>query len=201
MNLANQITILRILLAPVFLGCLLYWKDASAHGLFAAVIFSIACLTDALDGFLSRRLNQVTRLGSMIDPLADKILLVTAYLGMTFLPNLPPEAHLPVWLTLAVISRDFILIAGAMTIYALQARFEPRTNFLGKATTFFQMVSVLCALWALPRDIRIVVDAAACVLTVLSGFAYLRIGARMLSGTPVEPASADPTARNKRERI
>ena len=184
MNIANKITIFRIILVPFFLGCLLYWSDAyPIFGTVAAILFSVACFTDALDGYTARRMHQKTRLGALIDPLADKTLLVTAFFGLAFMSHLPPEVRIPLWLALLVISRDLLILIGVGLIYALQQHFEPRTNFLGKATTFSQMVFILALLWRIDSHFIVFIILITSVLTLLSGVSYLRIGAKILTTT------------------
>ena len=181
MNLANKITVFRMILVPVFIGCLLYWDRGRPELRAAAAgIFLFACITDALDGLLARRFGQKTPLGALIDPLADKALLVSAFFALTFLPRIPEEVRLPLWLTVLVISRDLLLTAGAFVIAAVKGSFTPRTNLLGKATTFGQMLLVLTVLWGLER-LEAPLIAAAALLTLASGAAYLRTGAAILS--------------------
>jgi len=134
MNLATRITILRMLLVPFFMGCLLYWTRERSYLRYAAAsCFTFACLADAVDGILARHLNQKTRLGALMDPLADKALLIAAYLGLTLIPNLPDETRVPVWLTLVVISRDLLILAGVWLIYAAQKDFERGRIFWANA--------------------------------------------------------------------
>lgn len=181
MNLPNRLTVLRIILVPVFACCLIYWSPERNLQKAAAILFTAACLTDALDGLLSRRLGLRTRLGEFLDPLADKMLLVTAFLGLAFLGNIPPHARIPAWLTIAVLSRDIVLITGALVIHAVQGKFVPRTIFLGKMTTFFQMALILAALWNVNFGSRPALEITAGALTVASGLIYLRLGGQMVS--------------------
>ena len=189
MNAPNKISILRIVLVPLFIGFLIYWNPERDLSRTAFAVFFLACLTDAVDGFLSRRLRQITRLGALIDPLADKLLLTSAYLGLGFLANIPEPFRLPPWLAILVVSRDAVLVAGAFLITALSGRFEPKTNFLGKLTTFAQMALVLLVFCAPgSRWIGPAVFATA-ALTSLSGFVYLGTGARLLGPLTRRPPS------------
>ncbi len=181
MNLPNWISVFRVLLVPLFLGSLFYWKPEHLHYRYIPTsIFLIAALSDALDGFIARTRNQQTRLGMMIDPLADKILLMSGFIALTFLSNLPEGVSIPVWLTLIVISRDVLLTLGAVMIHAIHGKFDPCPNFLGKLTTFFQMILIIALLagahvWYVNTVIGLVA-----VLTALSGVAYMRLGAKTL---------------------
>ena len=129
LTLANQLTILRIALIPAFVLLVVY-----EHLGGALIVFSVAGLTDALDGLIARRAGQRTSLGAWLDPMADKLLLVTTFVVLT-LPAIPLTNHLPLWLTVTVISRD-VVIVGVVAIVNLAV--GPRTfrpSFLGKATT------------------------------------------------------------------
>lgn len=186
LNLANRITVLRLVLVPLFVGVLVYWTADRDLRIFAASIFLVACFTDALDGLVSRKFALTSRLGALIDPLADKFLLVSAFFGLAFFDNIPAGFRLPPWLAIVVLFRDTLLVGGAVLVHALGGRFDPQTNFLGKLTTFFQMFFVLSVLWAVGISIREALVAAVALLTVVSGLVYFRIGARMFAG----PAAA-----------
>ena len=136
MTYANQLTILRMVFVPCFVIMLVYgWPRA------ATVIFLLAAVTDALDGLIARKLNQRTPLGSFLDPMADKILLVAAFIVLTF-QSVPVALHIPAWLTILAISRD-VLIAVAVIIIHMHtghSRFPP--SILGKCTTAIQLILV-----------------------------------------------------------
>lgn len=186
LNLANRITVLRLVLVPLFVGTLVYWNAERDLRIFAASIFLAACLTDALDGLVSRKFGLASRLGTLIDPLADKFLLASAFFGLAFFDNIPASFRLPPWLAIVVLFRDTLLVGGAVLVHALGGRFEPRTNFLGKLTTFFQMFFVLSVLGRVGFSVREVLMAAVALLTAVSGLVYFRIGAQMFAG----PATA-----------
>ena len=182
MNLPNWITFFRMILVPAFIACLVYWQAGYAFcQTLALVVFGVACFTDALDGFIARRTKQQTRLGTMIDPLADKLLLVAAYLSLTLMEQLPLAAKIPPWLTLIVVSRDILLLTGAVVVFALQNRFDPRTNFLGKVTTVSQMCLVVGLLAGCGVFLKNILMAATTCFTLASGASYMRAGTRMLS--------------------
>ena len=96
MNLANRLTVFRILSVPFFIGALLYYRPETEYlRLIAILIFVVACVTDAADGYLARKRNEKTTLGSYLDPLADKLLLVSGFLCLSFMPHLPSYMHIP----------------------------------------------------------------------------------------------------------
>ena len=171
-----------MILVPAFVAALVYWQ--AGHAIcrpLALGIFSLACLSDAVDGAIARRRRQQTHLGSLLDPLADKILLITAYLGLSLMGNIPASSQIPAWLTLIVVSRDLFLLMGAMMIFVTQNAFYPRTNFLGKVTTVSQMVLIVALLagcGALLKNLLMMTTAS---FTLASGATYLSRGAKMLS--------------------
>ena len=129
LTLANQLTILRIVLIPAFVLLVVYGRLGAA-----LLVFIIAGATDALDGLIARRAGQRTSLGAWLDPMADKLLLVTTFIVLT-LPGIPMANHLPIWLTVAVITRDVVII-GVVAVVNLAV--GPRTfrpSLLGKTTT------------------------------------------------------------------
>ena len=130
MNIPNSLTILRILLVPVYIGFMTY----GSYG-FALLTLLIAGLTDATDGYLARKLNQRTRLGTVLDPLADKLLLTSSFISLAVL-------HLvPSWLVILVVSRD-IFSSGTVVAHVTNTPIMTPT-FLGKGTTLFQLSYVL----------------------------------------------------------
>ncbi len=178
MGIANQITILRIFLIPVFVIFLGYNKP-----LYALITFLIAGVTDALDGFVARKLNQVTTLGKVLDPIADKALLISAFI---FVYNSNLSVKFPYWFVVIVISRDVYIILGSLIIYLLKGNLEVRPSIYGKLTTFFQILSVLVILSAniiyIPLEIVYTVIYIATIFTVLSALTYTYEGLRQLTG-------------------
>ena len=139
LTIPNLLTFLRMALIPVFASLLYYGYNGSA-----LVVFLIAGLSDGLDGFLARRFNQESELGTVIDPIADKLLMTTAFIILTMPNVLEPTRHLPVpfWVTAAVIGRDVLIItvAGAINVMTGFRGFKP--SWLGKASTFVQIIAV-----------------------------------------------------------
>ena len=170
LTLANQLTILRIVLTPAFVLFVVYDYLGAA-----LVTFLVAGLTDALDGLIARWTGQRTSLGAWLDPMADKLLLVTTFIVLT-LPEIPLTNHLPLWLTVLVISRD-IVIVGVVAIVNLAV--GPRTfrpSIWGKLTTAtFIVTSVVVMLFNWLRETSIVVDVFVWLslgLTVISSAHY-----------------------------
>ena len=174
MGLANWLTILRILLIPVFVSLLVYRKPGPA-----LLVFAAAALTDLLDGYVARRSGSQSRLGAFLDPIADKLLLMASFVTLTYLKALP------FWITAVVISRDVILVAGALVIQMVGARIYPRPTWAGKVTTFLQILVVLVGLTTryvqLPPSVRGAVMWLAAGFTVFSGLQYIVQGMRFLN--------------------
>jgi cardiolipin synthase (CMP-forming) len=170
LTLANQLTILRIALIPAFVLLVVYGYLGAA-----LVVFTVAGLTDALDGLIARRAGQRTSLGAWLDPMADKLLLVTTFVVLT-LPSIPLVNHLPLWLTVLVISRD-IVIVGVVAIINLAV--GPRTfrpSLFGKATTAaFIITSVIVMFFNYRGETSIIVDIGvwlSLALTLVSSADY-----------------------------
>ena len=168
---ANQLTLLRLLLVPVFALCMLYGMPG-----WALVTFLVAGITDALDGLIARRSGQQTTLGAWLDPMADKLLVVTMFVMLT-VPGLGLVARLPLWLTVLVISRDIGIILTVAIVNLAVTRKTFRPTILGKAATVVYVVTGVVALYAnwLGRPL-VLVDACvyvAGIVTLLSAIEYL----------------------------
>src|SRR5436305_14020734 len=137
MGIANWLTLLRILLIPVFVTLLVYRRPGPA-----LIVFGVAALTDLLDGWAARHWKDESSLGAFLDPMADKLLLTSSFITLTYLKALP------FWITAVVISRDVMLVVGALLIHMVGGRIYPRPTWAGKAATFFQILTVLTAMLA-----------------------------------------------------
>ena len=182
MNLANKITIARVLLIPLFIAAVIYYSPERQGLRFIALfIFSLAVLTDAVDGYIARMKAQKTRLVTFLDPLADKLLLISAFVSLSMLANIPPHLRLPPWLPIIVISRDIIIVLGTIIIYLISGNIEIVPTKLGKITTFLQMATIISVL--LYFKFSYLIWSAAAFFTVASGLDYIAKGSRLLNGT------------------
>jgi len=176
-EIANQITILRIFMIPIFIIFLGYNQP-----LYALIVFLIAGITDALDGFLARKLNQVTTIGKILDPIADKALLLSAFI---FIYNSNLDVKFPFWYIVIVISRDLYILVGSLIIYLLKGHIDIKPSILGKATTFFQILSVITVLIAnitfVPFEAIYGVIYIATIFTFASAIGYTYEGIRQLT--------------------
>jgi cardiolipin synthase (CMP-forming) len=171
LNYANQLTFLRIIFAPCFVLLVIY-----GHSQLATLLFVLAGVTDGLDGLLARKLKLNTPLGSLLDPIADKILLATAFVTLT-IPSLPLALHIPILLTFLAILRDLLIALFALIIHMQTGSSKFPPSFLGKCTTVVQLIAVgLCMLGNYTTYLNSLftfVANAAIVFTVLSGVHYL----------------------------
>ncbi len=184
MNVANNLSILRVILVPVFVVCLVYASpERAALHQAATLIFIVACLTDALDGYLARRLGQITVFGSYVDPLADKILLTSGFLALSFMTHLPITMRIPAWVTVPVIARDLVILTGAAMMFFTTGSLKAKPLLVSKITTLFQMLTLLGALVSAPPPLQYTLYALTVTLTVISGMSYIRMGGRLMQSS------------------
>ncbi len=172
MSYANSLTLLRILLVPVLV--LLILRGAAIAALFT---FVVAGLTDLLDGWIARRWRQQSGLGMVLDPLADKFLLVSALLVLS-LPGAEGPFQIPLWwLTVTVIGRDLLLVLGALLVHWLRGTHTFPPSMWGKSATSFQLLSVFLVLVSnagIPTLVPLgPIFVATLALTLISGLHYL----------------------------
>jgi CDP-diacylglycerol--glycerol-3-phosphate 3-phosphatidyltransferase len=186
---ANKITLVRIFLIPVFVWLLLDYIRNFQRGeprewerLLACTVFALASLSDAVDGYIARRYNQKTTLGSFLDPLADKALLVSGLvlLSVRFKEG-SPFAVLPLWFPILVISRDVILLMGTVLIHMLTGHATAKPRIVGKCATFFQMVTLLWVLLQIQSPSYLWPLYAAGFFTLVSGLWYIYDGVQQAS--------------------
>ena len=161
MNLANKLTILRIILIPVFLILI---STKIKYGVYLATgVFVIAALTDSLDGYIARSRNQVTTLGKFMDPLADKLLITAALISLTELQKLPA------WMVMIIIAREFI-ITGLRSVAASEG-IVISASWWGKLKTTLQIIAIIAALIELPYYSILIWIAV--IITLISGIDYI----------------------------
>lgn len=176
MTLANKITVARICLIPVFVWSAWGYGSSVLHSapseglrVFATVTFSVAALTDGIDGFVARHWNQRSRLGSILDPIADKGLIFGA---MIVLSNFGWHPSLPWFFPCIVMGRDLLLGVGFLILIKLIDRVEVRPSWIGKLAIAVQIVCILWVLLRIPVGLIWLVITAS-LLTIASGFGYL----------------------------
>lgn len=179
MNLANKLTLLRVILIPVFLVVLLSSLVPTPFNRSLAVgIFIVASLTDFLDGYIARSRNMVTNFGKFMDPLADKLLVCAALISMVALGDLPA------WVVIIIISREFA-ITGFRTL-AMEANVVMAASWWGKIKTTTQMLMIIVVLLKLPsvpvQMIGKVLIVLAVFFTIVSGVDYIVKNKQVLRG-------------------
>ncbi len=143
----NMLTIFRMVLIPVFVTLVFYQRF-----LLALAAFVVAGITDGLDGLLARRFDQRSQLGTVLDPIADKLMLVTAFVVLSmrsvFPQPLPSHLPIPFWVTIAVISRDVFIVVGAAAINIMTGFRGFRPSWLGKLNTTVQIIAIAIIMFA-----------------------------------------------------
>lgn len=170
MSLPNFITLFRIFLVPFFFTELLsFHRGDPNHRWTALGLFALASLTDALDGYLARATSRATELGKFLDPLADKLLLLSGYLGLLMVRDLPYTP--PLWVTVTIVFRDLVVVIGMILIFILTGSVRVEPNFLGKLTTAAQMITLISIL--LTWKYSFILWNLTALLTIVSCFVYL----------------------------
>lgn len=186
LTLANKITLTRVFLVPVFVICLIYFRPG-----LALAIFILVSSADAVDGYLARSRNERTDLGAMLDPIADKLLMFSAYVVMGI------YGYIPAWLAVIVISRDVVISLGFLTLYVILGYVTPAPTLVGKSATVAQMIAIGFALLAWMLDMGnqswlLIFYIPAGALTVASGLHYIFIvGGRMISQKGESPPGTE----------
>ena len=183
LTLANQLTLLRLALVPTFVILVVYGEFG-----WALAVFVAAGITDGLDGLIARMKNQQTSLGAFLDPMADKLLLVSTFVVLS-LPNIGLQNRLPVWLTVLIISRDVVIVA---TVAVIRLALGPRTfrpSVFGKAATATYIVtSIIVMLFNYLKQTSVLVDVgiwASFALTLVSGVHYVFHVRRIINEPPL----------------
>ena len=166
----NLITLIRISIVPIFFTTLIYYQPAKDYFRSIALgLFCFASFTDALDGYIARTRKQITQLGRFLDPLADKLLITSGYLGIFLAEGYPLVP--PYWVVVLIVFRDLIIVGGLIVFYVSSSNAEVAPNFLGKLTTAFQMATMIPLLLLLPASALLWNVTAG--LTVASGLSYV----------------------------
>ncbi len=177
-TLANKISITRIILIPFFITAVAYSRLD-----IALIFFIVAIISDGLDGFIARALKQKTQLGTILDPIADKLLLTSAYICLSVAPSIPQHLRLPPYVPIIVISRDVIIVVGSIVVYVVKSDLKISPSIVGKITTFFQMIVIVCIL--VKFNYSNIVWNLAILLTMISGLDYVMKGSKLLSDSSV----------------
>ncbi len=180
LTLSTLITLIRVFFTPFIVGAMITQHWGVAFGL-----FFLACVSDMIDGKLARLLGQQTFLGACLDPIADKVLILSVFFTLAFLDT--PLFMIPGWFVWIVLFKELILVGGAFALYAIKGHIEIRPTALGKATTVAQMAFIMwlftCYFFEwLPTKIYYSMLVLLLLLVIGSLLQYVRIGVQWLRG-------------------
>ncbi len=177
MTLANRITLARLVLVPVLAALILaYRPEMPWIRVSALMVFLIAALSDALDGFVARAYDQKTKLGAILDPLADKLLINVAFIFLA--ANDQFKTQVPAWLPVIFVGRDGIITIGAYLVNEYFGPVRVRPRILGKLNTVLQMSSIVAVLLDLSFSYPLLMTTL--VVSVISFADYMYIGSRQV---------------------
>ncbi len=190
MTTANKITIVRILMIPAFVTMAIYYGQSIQGGeplewqrFTAIAIFLVAAVSDGLDGYIARRYNQRSTLGQILDPIADKGLLLSAIITLSisnWSEGDPSYGKFPAWFPVLVITRDAVILVGSAVLHLLNGKVKVRTSWTGKVATVLQMAAIAWVMLQLRFLPLVYVVAAAGLFTLISGVIYVMDGVRQL---------------------
>jgi CDP-diacylglycerol--glycerol-3-phosphate 3-phosphatidyltransferase len=201
MTTANKITIIRIGLIPVFVLMAIYYGESVQRGAplawqryTAIVIFLVAAVSDGLDGYVARRYNQRSALGVILDPIADKGLLLSGIITLS-ISNWsevdPNYGKFPLWFPVLVITRDVVILVGSAVLHLLNGKVQVRTSWTGKVATVLQMAAIAWVMLQLRFPPLFYIVVAAGIFTFISGLIYVMDGVRQLQAEGHANAKVD----------
>ncbi len=180
MTWATRITILRLILVPVFVAFIITYDETNpreeAWRYAAIVVFVVAAISDAVDGYLARHWNQGSALGALLDPVADKLLLLAALITLSFMP-----VTFPLWFPIIIISRDALLLVGYAVLRHFNVPMEIRPHWSGKASTLFTLLAIGAVLFQLQPLIIVSLSCLGAALALICTVVYVRQGLNLLT--------------------
>ncbi len=187
MTLATKITVARICLVPVFAAYAISYglgvaagNPAESHRWTALTVFTVAACSDGIDGWIARRFNQKSDLGAYLDPIADKFLVLTAILVLTFVDWGADGWSIPLWFTIIVVLRDCVILGGIRVLYSAKRKVVIRPHWTGKVCTFSLFLVLGWVMLKLVPLSPIYPCVAAAVFTLWSMLKYIQQGLRIL---------------------
>ncbi len=177
LTIPNLLTFMRMALIPVFASLLFYGYSG-----WALFVFLVAGISDGVDGFVARRFNQESELGTILDPIADKLLMTAAFIVLS-LPNVLPSVRVPPWVAVAVIGRDVLIIAVAIAILITTDFKNFKPSWLGKLSTLVQVIAVALILFAAVSGYGFFLKTTyffVALLAVASGIHYIFFVAKLM---------------------
>ena len=190
MTTANKITVVRILMIPIFVTLAIYYGQSIQEGnpqdwqRFAAIaVFLLAAVSDGLDGYVARRYNQRSTLGGILDPIADKGLLLSGIITLSISNWSTVDIHygkFPAWFPVLVITRDAVILLGSAVLHILNGKVRVRPSWTGKVATVLQMAAIAWVMLQIHILPLLYVVVAAGLFTFVSGVIYVKDGVRQL---------------------
>jgi len=181
---ANKVTVGRILIVPFFIATVMYISPYHEYFRWLALgLFVVAVISDIIDGYIARTRGQKTKAGAILDPLADKILLISAFICLYIKRACFIHISFPLWFVVPIISRDVILLLGSMIIQLVTGKLEIEANRSGKFTAFLQIICVLGVL--LQLQFTFVFWYVALAATLVSGVIYIKEGIKVINESSV----------------
>lgn len=189
MTTANKITIVRILMIPAFVTMAIYYGQSVQRSeplewqrFTAIAIFLLAAVSDGLDGYVARRYNQRSSLGVILDPIADKGLLLSGIITLSISnwSEVPEYGRFPAWFPVLIITRDAVILVGSVVLHLLNGKVDVKPSWTGKVATVLQMVAIAWVMLQLRFLPLIYVVVAAGLFTFISGIIYVRNGVQQL---------------------
>ena len=182
LTLANKVTVGRIVIVPLFIATVLYYSPQRDHlRMVSLVLFLVATISDVIDGYIARRFYQKTLAGAILDPLADKLLLISAFFCLYIVGVYFPLFRFPMWFVVTIISRDVILLLGSLIIQSTTGKLKIEANRWGKSAAFFQVLCVLGMIIQWPMTVYL--WPLTVVVTIISGLIYIREGIKILNAS------------------
>jgi len=191
MTTANKITVIRILMIPIFVTLAIYYGESIQEGSpqdwqrFAAItVFLLAAVSDGLDGYVARHYNQRSSLGMILDPIADKGLLLSGIITLSISNWSTADFHygkFPAWFPVLVITRDAVILVGSAVLHILNGKVRVRPSWTGKVATVLQMAAIAWVMLQVQILPLLYVVVAAGFFTLVSGVIYVRDGVRQLT--------------------
>jgi cardiolipin synthase len=190
MTSANKITVVRILMIPVFVTLAIYYGESVQRGqplewqrLAAIIVFLLAAVSDGLDGYVARHYNQRSSLGVILDPIADKGLLLSGIITLSissWSEGNSDYGKFPLWFPVLVITRDAVILVGAAVLHLLVGKVKVRPSWTGKVATVCQMCAIAWVMLQLRFLPLLFVVIVAGLFTFISGVIYVMEGVRQL---------------------
>ena len=177
MTLANRITLFRLFLVPIFAGLIIsYTREQPWLRHAALIVYFLAAISDALDGFVARAYNQKTKLGTILDPMADKLMINIGFVVMAVNSNF--AYRIPFWFPIVILLRDSLIVVGAYLINEFYGPVRVRPRITGKLTTLFQMSLVIAVLLELTIARHLMVVTL--IISAISYVDYMRDGIKQI---------------------